>query len=564
MRSVDWLLSAFSVLLPACLLVRPLRRSRARGESLGTFAAANRLLLATAAALCLGMLLRLVGLGSAPAGFNQDEASVGYDAWAILNYGVDRNGVRFPVHLIAWGSGQNALYAYLCMPFLKLLGLTVFAVRLPMALVGCASLFGMRALANRLHGPRFAALATLALALMPWHIMKSRWALESNLLPDLVLLAVLLLTLALPRAAAPDAVCSVPAGKTAVRPGLLAAGSAVLGLCAYAYGTSYFFLPVFCLILFGGWALTGRIRWRHAVLCVGIVGLVSLPIVLFVFLNTFGGTAIVTPLFTIPKLNEARQAQVLNLSGPLPAALLANLKANARLLLLQTDGLAWNSMPFYGTVTVAALPFTLLGLISACRRRGGHGVFLAWGAAALLMLCVMNGNLNRINLVWLPQLYFTAWGLWLCVRRWRAVRLPALGAAALLCVGFCTQYFGSYQTQIGPAFFAGLGEAVRCASHQQKQTVCITKNVNQPYIFALFYGQVDPRVYAETVQKDNPGAAFEAVDSFAGYRFIDDDTPWDDRGACYIVSAEQARQMAAQYPDATVVYEQNYAVAWFL
>lgn len=67
----------------------------------------------------LAAVLRLWAFGTVPGGLNQDEASIGYDAWSILYYGIDRNGIRLPVHLIAWGSGQNALYAYLSMPRLS-------------------------------------------------------------------------------------------------------------------------------------------------------------------------------------------------------------------------------------------------------------------------------------------------------------------------------------------------------------------------------------------------------------------------------------------------------------
>ncbi|WP_148449203.1 hypothetical protein [Paenibacillus ihuae] len=67
---------------------------------------------------------------------NQDEASIGYDAYAILHYGIDRSGVHLPIHLTAWGSGQNALYAYLSMPFLLLFGLTPLSVRALSAVMG--------------------------------------------------------------------------------------------------------------------------------------------------------------------------------------------------------------------------------------------------------------------------------------------------------------------------------------------------------------------------------------------------------------------------------------------
>ena len=56
----------------------------------------------------------------------------GYEAYSILNYGIDRNGNVLPVFLVSWGSGQNALYTYILIPFIKLLGLSSFSVRLPM------------------------------------------------------------------------------------------------------------------------------------------------------------------------------------------------------------------------------------------------------------------------------------------------------------------------------------------------------------------------------------------------------------------------------------------------
>ena len=156
----------------------------------------NGQLLLLLAILLLGILVRVVGIGEAPRGFNQDEASAGYDAFAILKYGIDRNGIHNPVHLIAWGSGQNAAYSWLCMPLIALLGLSVWSVRLPMALVGCVSVVIFYFLLKNIHreNKAFVLLGTFLFAIFPWHIMKSRWSLESNLFPDLVLWGTFLLS----------------------------------------------------------------------------------------------------------------------------------------------------------------------------------------------------------------------------------------------------------------------------------------------------------------------------------------------------------------------------------
>ena len=85
--------------------------------------------------LVVGFITRSVGININPKGLNVDEASSGYDAYSILEFGCDRNGNKFPVFLEAWGSGQNALYSYLMIPFIKLFGLNVITTRLPMVIL---------------------------------------------------------------------------------------------------------------------------------------------------------------------------------------------------------------------------------------------------------------------------------------------------------------------------------------------------------------------------------------------------------------------------------------------
>ena len=128
-------LIVLSILIGGLVFWLPYLKKR-KSVSLRLFFAENRLLFYTALALVFGFISRTAFLDLLPGGLNQDEASAGYDAYAILKYGIDRNGIRYPVHLVAWGSGQNALYSYLCMPFLLALGVNEISLRLPMALAG--------------------------------------------------------------------------------------------------------------------------------------------------------------------------------------------------------------------------------------------------------------------------------------------------------------------------------------------------------------------------------------------------------------------------------------------
>lgn len=140
--------------------------------------------------LLIGILARTFMFGEVPGDINQDEAFAGYNAYTLLHYARDSYGYRLPVYLTAWGSGMNALESYLMIPFVALFGLKIWAIRLPMLLVGIFSLVAVYKIVLRFSNTKFALLALFLVAISPWHVMLSRWALESNLAPGFVLFGI--------------------------------------------------------------------------------------------------------------------------------------------------------------------------------------------------------------------------------------------------------------------------------------------------------------------------------------------------------------------------------------
>jgi len=125
----------------------------------------------------LGGGLRLVKLGDYPGGFGQDEAVDLYDAWSLLTTGAEHHGDRWPLNSRQYGDYPSALPSYITMPFVALLGPTEFAARLPCALLNIAAipLFGL--LLFHLFRSRTAGVfAAALLAVSPWNIFFSRWA----------------------------------------------------------------------------------------------------------------------------------------------------------------------------------------------------------------------------------------------------------------------------------------------------------------------------------------------------------------------------------------------------
>ena len=485
-------------------------------------------LLLLLAILLLGILVRVVGIADAPRGFNQDEASAGYDAFAILKYGIDRNGIHNPVHLIAWGSGQNAAYSWLCMPFIALLGLSVWSVRLPMALVGCVSLVIFYFLLKNIHreNKSFVLLGTFLFAIFPWHIMKSRWSLESNLFPDLVLWGTFLLSQYLRK------------GKS----GYLYTSMFLFGFSAYSYGSAYCFLPFFVLPVGICLLLRKKVTWKQALLCALVLGVTVLPILLFVFINTFDYPQIELGFLTIPRLYVNRHTEMASVfSGNFLESSLKNFRDALKILVTQEDGLPWNAMPSFGLTYRITLPLTLWGLVLCLkniRKRNAQGPeFLMdfWFAASVVLMFVVKPNINRINIIMIPWMYYTIAGTVDL-----AGRIPhgPKAAAALFTAAFllfAKTYFTDYQSMIEHKFSYGLGDAITQAAQAEADRVYVTDKTDMPYIYTLFYTQTDPNVYRSTVRYRTSHVDFEEVASFDRYVFGLPETIDPEENAVYVL-----------------------------
>ncbi len=454
----------------------------------------------------LGGALRFAAIGSLPVGLNQDEASAGYEAWALLNYGVDRNGVSWPVLFISWGSGQNVLYSYLSMPFIALFGLSEFSLRLPAAIFGTGTLPVFWHLGRKLKGRAGGLAALFLLAVCPWHVMISRWSLESNLLPFFLLLGIYFTVLSMER------------------PKLLIAAGAAFGLSLYAYGTAFIFLPVF-LVMAVIYLLKRRcLRLREFFAALAVFTIIALPIGLCNLINIMGRGEIKLFSVTLPALTETRQTATVGFSA-------GNFISFLKILLKQTDGYCYNSvkgfMYFPGYLLFAAAGVGFAVHDSLKGRGTGEALMLMALGASFAASFFIDVNINRMNMAFLPIAWFTAMGLFRLVKLASTADIR-LGAASCACAIALTAGSAAYagalyltdtQETLSWWFFQGLGDAIQYAETVDAQRVCITDSVNAPYIFVLFYNEVPPEEFYSTVEYLNPDGAFRSVLSFSKYVF---------------------------------------------
>ncbi len=131
---------------------------------------------------------RLIALEQFPSGTYTDEAYGAYNAWGLLTEGIDDRGYSFPIYLVTWGSGMNALYIYLGMFMFKIFGVSLFAYRIPQAVFGILAILALYFICENLFNKYVALIAAFALTVTPWHIMMCRFGLESNLAPNMFLI----------------------------------------------------------------------------------------------------------------------------------------------------------------------------------------------------------------------------------------------------------------------------------------------------------------------------------------------------------------------------------------
>src|SRR6266481_297742 len=85
--------------------------------------------------IVLAFVMRFYHLNSYPA-LNADEASIGYDAYSLLQTGKDQHGNSWPIDFQSFNDYKPGFYVYLVAPFVATLGLNEWSVRIPNAFIG--------------------------------------------------------------------------------------------------------------------------------------------------------------------------------------------------------------------------------------------------------------------------------------------------------------------------------------------------------------------------------------------------------------------------------------------
>lgn len=128
--------------------------------------------------LLVASFIRIYNLNNYPSGFQGDEASFFLNAQALKLNGHDEDNQFLPLYLRSFIDPKPALYSYLQIPFIYILGETHTSARIPAAIFGIISIYLVFLLIKRTINNNIGLISAALLAISPWHIILSRGSQE--------------------------------------------------------------------------------------------------------------------------------------------------------------------------------------------------------------------------------------------------------------------------------------------------------------------------------------------------------------------------------------------------
>lgn len=449
-----------------------------------------------------GALVRLVYLESVPGGLHQDEAFVALNAYDLYHEGRDSAGLHFPVYMSSWGDGQSAMYSWMLTILMIFTGgnWSIYLCRLPQALVAVFTLWAVYCLMRHMFGRTAGLWAMFLLAVCPWHVMMSRWALDANLAPGFLMFGLLFF------------VKGIEDEKFFLLSALF------YGLSLYCYAVIWPMLPVllFLQVLYG--VLSRKIRLsRWTLISVGLLFILALPLMLFVLINKDVIPEIVLPFMTIPRTSGFRGGEIsFNMQR-----MLDNLRTAARLLIRQDTGNVYDVLNPWGlfydmgrvSIFIGAILLFVHTVICMIKRRFSYEFFLFANMICGIFTCMyVAARMHQVNALFIPLVLCSAYGTWkilLWIRQKKELvgqiaMMGIVGGYVVCFVLFQRDYYTDYKALTDAYFAAGVRESVEYAQEKSQElgirTISAVKATQWPRL--LLYTGTLPSEYLAQVEYD--------------------------------------------------------------
>lgn len=506
-------------------------------------------------ALCIAFLFRIVKLSVLPNFIHVDEATLGYNAWCLAHYGIDRFLNEMPIYPQNYNGGQSPLCTYLVSLFILTIGrgrLTLFIVRLPSLIFNMLGIiFSVKTVHLIFKNKNLTLACAFLSAILPYLIMQARVGQDCNLMFGCCAIAMY----------------STFKYVTSQKKFDLCLCGVSFGLVMYSYALSYIFVPL-CLSLFALYMLyVNKINITKVILWAVSLCITVLPILLFIICLLFKLDPFKFLFFHIYPNASDRMSEI-SLLG------FWSKVWGSMQLTLTYDLLIVNSIPKYGAMYYISVPFVIVGLImslyhfviSVKKREFHHSVlFLLYYISGIFTMGFFDSNIYRANFFFAAYIYFIILGIhsvYCFLQSYRKLFAIVLtGGYLLLALSFVRFYFTAYKLvvdssmHLNPYYFVPPVEAVDFADNELcAETVYIDTELSEVF---LFFSPISPYEWAGTLPAGR----------YSHYNFqVNFQTPISTKNA-YISRKENIEFISTlnsfNIPYETVEYEDYYYLFYF-
>lgn len=442
--------------------------------------------------ITLFLFTRLYKISEIPPSVYWDEASIGYNAYSIVQTGKDEWGKFLPLHFRAFGEFKLPVYIYLVVPFVKLFGLNEFSVRTPAVLFSLGVVILTFFLARKITGSGVIGLwSSFLITISPWFFIFSRTGYEVTAGLMFYLLAILLFL----------------HSKKNRKFILLSAISFILS--AYSYNSFRIVSPLTILILFFFERKFIRTEKNYILIFAALLIFAAIPIFrLFVY--------------------DAGISRLQAVGGS-PQTIISNYRShfNPGFLFISGDKNLRHQQAGFGQLYFPEFALLAAGLICFFRNKSKYGLL----AVILILLGPIPAAITKEyphalrSLSMVPFTHIiSATGVFYLgqILRKKVIYI----AAGLIFLSFFLYYFiifltvypsesqKDWQYEYKKIFTGSLNK------FEQNSRILITEKYGQPYIFALFYLKYNPDKFRnEVVRNPVDKWGFSTVKSFDGFEF---------------------------------------------
>lgn len=443
-------------------------------------------------------IVRVAYLGSIPGGYQMDEAYSAWNAFSLYHSGIDSSGHSWPVYFEAWGHGQNALNSYLMLPLIALWGghVNLLIVRLPQVIISLATLAAVYAIMRKAFSITAARWALFLLGICPWHVTMSRWGLESNLAPGLLILGLCFFLYGLER------------------PFFLPLSALFYGLSLYGYAVIWPIVPIILLLqsIYGIYHKKLTIN-KWSLCSIFIVLILGIPLFLFLLVNMNYLPEFQIGPFSVYKMTMFRGNEIAHSFD----AIIHNIRNMLYLFYHQDVGRPYDVIMPHGFFYNVGRIFIIIGIVVLLYQITYSFLHRKFNASFFLFVQLIGGaivgalvtvGMTQINCAYIPLVLCETIGVTAITSAARKIKqwLSPVIATLLIALylnsfwNFEVIYYTDYKELVSAFFQEGSLEAVRAAfSYAKENSMDVYIDDALKYPNVLLYTETTAEEYLEKI-----------------------------------------------------------------